>query len=115
MSTGFDFAATPPPANFTVRKCTTTVAATAVQIAAPNQRRRWIALKANIDNATGVWILLTDSYPDLGSSPSMELDPGQTVVFSVTGDMPYQGGIYCWGAAPDSIIGIECSTFPYTY
>lgn len=70
-----------------------------------NPKRRFVVVAVPIDEADPLLLSLADAIGKAGSGAILYLAPGEKVVLSMSGDMPWQGAIYAqgYGAASSCI------------
>ena len=90
-------------------------AAAAVQVASANRGRRWIAITCPAVTSWPAQLLLCNGMPNLVTQnyAAIQIEKGGSVVFSLTGDMPWAGAIYAIGIGGTSgLIAAEATDYP---
>jgi hypothetical protein len=78
-----------------------------------NQKRRWFYAFVPANSTAEPCRIVLPRVADLSDYGEILLYPGQTVVLSMSGDMPWQGAIYAAGlAAASYLYWAECEDFP---
>lgn len=67
-----------------------------------NWKRRWFAIKVPLTEADDLLVVLANGQPGVVPYGQIQLSPGDSAVFSMSGDMPFQGAIYATGTTADS-------------
>lgn len=112
MADAFEASRPIPRSNFDAKLTAYTGTAVTDQVLGNNPRRRWVAIHSLTTNASIAVIFLAHRTPGFGD-PEFRISPGDTIVFSMTGDMPWQGGISMLAAAADSFAVNEITDYPY--
>jgi len=74
----------------------TGVLSTIQVLAEPEPLRLWVVIECDLATGVGLYVTATDA-PDSTHYITTLLQPGEKVVFSRTGDMPFSGAIYGTG------------------
>jgi len=84
-----------------------------VMLAGPNKRRIYLAAQNDIDSTGTGYVFLGDNPANFATDPVIPLMPGQWVILSITGDMPWLGGVYGYAAAGTTVNAVECGYYPF--
>lgn len=97
------------------RRNSVTSGATPVTILPPNPRRRWCLVQSWETNEAVTHVFLTDNPYNFAISPVIRIMPGDSIVLSATGDMPWTGGIVILGSGTDIVNAVDVGDRPYDY
>ena len=74
-----------------------------VQLVSQNFKRRWLVIKVPITEPDTLVVVLAREEPAAGREfTTILLDSGDSLVLSMSGDMPWQGGVWATGLTADS-------------
>lgn len=85
------------------------------QLVPENFKRRWFSVTVPETETDECLIVLSRHYPALAGTEygQIYLASGMTVIFSMSGDMPWQGHIYATGLTADTYVyWTEVEDFP---